>query len=420
MSRLCLGELQRAPGAERITGVHIDSRRVEDGDLFVAVGAGAEFRRAAVESGAAATLVPDDPHAALAALGRAVRERSSARFVGITGSTGKTSTKDILAAMCAPRLRTVASERSYNAELGVPLTLCRLETDTEVCILELAMRGLGQIAYLCGIARPEIGLITNVGPAHLALVGSLDGVARAKGELIEALPAGGTAIVPAGSAGLPEREDIRTLRFDPSQVRAFEAGGDASRAVFDLGGRLVEIRFGFTARHQAVNALAALHVCDVLGVPVEEIDDVDVEFSAWRGEESTLPGGGLLINDSWNANPVSMRAALEHLAARAGRRRRVAVLGDMAELGPEGPRYHEEIARSIAAAGVEALFAVGPLAEAYLAAGADYSWYATDPDPAPVVDAVRAELRPGDCVLVKGSRAIGLDAVAEALATVKV
>src|SRR5207244_7782936 len=159
--------------------------------------------------GAAATLVPDDAFAAMAALGAAVRDRSDARVVGITGSTGKTSTKDILAALCRGQARTVAAEASFNNELGVPLTLCRLEPDTEVCVLELAMRGLGQIAELCEIARPDVGVVTNVGPVHLELVESLDGVIRAKSELVDALPPGGVAIVPEDFP--VEREDIRVI-----------------------------------------------------------------------------------------------------------------------------------------------------------------------------------------------------------------
>ena len=197
--------------AEEITGVKVDSRKIEPGDLFVALGRGVDFQAEAFERGAAATLVPERPFEAMAALGRAVRDRASARVVGITGSTGKTSTKDILAALCAPSARTVAAEASYNNEIGVPLTLCRLEPDTEVCILELAMRGFGQIAELCEIARPEIGVITNVGPAHLELVGSLEGVVRAKGELVAALPPGGTAIVPEEFP--VERDDIEVVRL---------------------------------------------------------------------------------------------------------------------------------------------------------------------------------------------------------------
>ena len=181
---------------ERITGVKIDSRLVEPGDLFVAIGAGKNFLSEAHARGAAATLVPKDAFAAIGALGAAVRARSGARVVGITGSTGKTSTKDVLHALCSPVARTVAAEASFNNELGVPLTLCRLEPDTEVCVLELAMRGLGQIADLASIAQPEIGVITGVGPVHLELVGTVAAVAQAKAELIEALPAEGVAIVP--------------------------------------------------------------------------------------------------------------------------------------------------------------------------------------------------------------------------------
>ena len=170
VAELATGELTPAVWADEITGVQVDSRRIAEGDLFVALGDGADFRRHAFARGAAATFVPDDPHAALAALAGAVRDRSAARFVAITGSMGKTSTKDILAAICAGQARTVAAERSYNNEIGVPLTLCRVEADTELCILELSMRGFGQIAALCAFARPEIGVITNIAPVHLEQV----------------------------------------------------------------------------------------------------------------------------------------------------------------------------------------------------------------------------------------------------------
>ncbi|HYX75840.1 MAG TPA: UDP-N-acetylmuramoyl-tripeptide--D-alanyl-D-alanine ligase, partial [Gaiellaceae bacterium] len=210
VAALAPGELRAEPWAETVTGVKIDSRRIEEGDLFVAIGAGADFRKHAVARGAAATLVPDAAFEALAALGKAVRERSQARVVAITGSIGKTTTKDLLAAICSPQRRTVAAERSYNNELGVPLTLCRLELETELCILELAMRGFGQIAELAALSRPEVGVVTAIAPVHLEKVGSLEGVVRAKSELIAALPAGGTAVVPADFA--VERGDLRVVR----------------------------------------------------------------------------------------------------------------------------------------------------------------------------------------------------------------
>jgi UDP-N-acetylmuramoyl-tripeptide--D-alanyl-D-alanine ligase len=406
---LCPGDLRQTAGADCITGVQIDSRRVERGDLFVAVGGGAAFLEDAVARGAAATLVPEDAFAALGALGRAVRERSNAWIVGITGSTGKTSTKDILNALCAPVAATVASERSYNAELGVPLTLCRLEEDTEVCILELAMRGFGQIAYLCDIAQPHAGLITNAGPAHLALVGSLDGVVRAKSELLDALPTGGLAVVPDEFP--VGRTDLEVVRFGEPDARPSNG-----HTIVNFEGH--EIEFDFAAHHQARNALAALHVFHH-GLHKPLPDHVDVAFSAWRGDEVDLPGGGLVIVDCWNANPISMRAALENLAVRAHGRRLVAVLGDMAELGAEAPAYHREIGHLARGLGIQALVAVGTEARAYLEGGAGIrsaTWAQTAAEAAPVVEET---VQPGDCVLIKGSRAVGLELVAEALTAVR-
>ena len=379
---LAPGELRAEPWADSVTGVQIDSRRIEEGDLFVAVGAGSEFRKHARARGAAAALVPDDAFAALAALGKAVRDRSSARVVAITGSIGKTTTKDLLAAICAPQRRTVAAERSFNNELGVPLTLCRLEHDTELCILELAMRGFGQIAELAAYTRPEIGVVTAIAPVHLEKVGSLEGVIRAKSELIAALPAGGTAVVPAGFA--VERGDLNVVRVgEDVRLEAFEPPS----LVTSLG----TFEVGFSARHLAVNAVTALATAEVLGLE--------------------LPGGGLLINDAWNAHPISMRAALEHLAERAGDRRRIAVLGQMAELGDYAGEAHLEVARAVEEIGVDLLIAVGPEARVYGGRPAA--------DAAEAIEALREELQPGDCVLVKGARVLQLEKVAEALAAVK-
>jgi len=386
--------------APHVTGVHVDSRRIVPGDLFVAVDGGAEYVDDAVARGAAATLVPVEPFAALARIGRAVRERSDARVVGITGSMGKTSTKDILAALCAPSARTIAAEASFNNEIGVPLTLCRLEPDTEVCILELAMRGLGQIADLCEIARPDIGVVTNIGPVHLELVGSIEGVRRAKGELVAALPPGGTAIVP---------DDFPVDRDDLDVVRI----GVVTAELVDGRTILDGVSFNFTARHQAQNAATALATLDALGLPRPE--SVDVDFARWRGEERALPGGGLLINDAYNANPVSMRAALAYLVERAGDRRRVAILGDMAELGRTGPGYHREVGEAAAELGIDEVLAVGELASGYLTAGVPGRSVANVHEALREVDEV---VRPGDAVLVKASRAVGLEAVADALTRV--
>ena len=383
--------------ADTFTGVQVDSRRIVPGDLFVAVGRGHEFLDDALDRGAAVTLVPEDAFAALARIGVEVRGRSRARVIGITGSMGKTSTKDILAALCMPSARTIAAEASYNNEIGVPLTLSRLERDTEVCILELAMRGFGQIAALCQIARPEIGVITNVGPVHLELVDSLEGVRRAKGELVDALPPGGTAIVPRDFA--VERDDIDVVRLGEPEAR-----------VVDGRTELAGVSFNFTARHQAQNAAAALAALDALGLPRPSA--VDVDFARWRGDEDELPGGGLLINDAYNANPVSMRAALAYLAERAGERRRVAILGDMAELGRTAPEYHREIGVAAGELGVDELLAVGELARGYLDGGVPGRWV---PNVHEAVRELGEVVRPGDAVLVKASRAVGLEAVAAAL-----
>jgi UDP-N-acetylmuramoyl-tripeptide--D-alanyl-D-alanine ligase len=382
-----LGRLIARPWADFVTGMQVDSRRIDEGDLFVAIGGGEDFVEHALARGASAALVPADEFAALAAIAGAVRDRSSARIVGITGSTGKTSTKDILYALCAPHRRTIANEGNYNTEIGVPLTICRIEEDTQICISELGMRGLGQIAWLASFVRPDVGVITNVGPAHLELLGSIENIARAKAELIEALPAGGIAVVPDEPLLEPylTRSDIVVRRVDTASPLPFETS--------------------YTSKHQLQNTRTAILVAESLGIPLPE--SLSVEFSKFREEERPLPGDGVLLNDCYNANPVSMRAALEHFVVRAGDRRRIAVLGDMLELGPGAPEYHREIRDLVRELGIEQVIAVGELAREY---GGD--WVATAAEAA---ERLRAELRPGDAVLVKGSLGVGLAVVAENL-----
>ena len=393
------GRLDRAGWTDEITGVQVDSRRIEEGDLFVAVGDGVDYRKHAFARGAAATLVPADPFAALAALAGAVRERSDARFVAITGSMGKTSTKDILTAICTPQLRTVAAERSFNNEIGVPLTVCRVEPDTELCILELSMRGFGQIAELCAFTRPHVGVITNIAPVHLEKVGTLEGVVRAKSELIDALPARGTAVVPEGFA--VGRADIEVVHLgEDVRLESFEP------PVLSTSIGTAEVNF--SAQHLALNALAAFAAARALGLEIPE--RLDVTFAEWRNQELPLPGGGLLVNDAWNANPISMRAALEHLRRLAAGRRRIAVLGEMAELGDYADEAHREVAHAVEEIGVDVLISVGERARIY--GGRNV----IDAEQALVL--LRAELQPGDCVLVKGARVLGLERVAESLAGV--
>jgi UDP-N-acetylmuramoyl-tripeptide--D-alanyl-D-alanine ligase len=418
-----LGRLTLAGWSDEATGMQVDSRRVEEGDLFVVVGSGGDFVKHALARGAAAVLYPDDAFAALAAIGAAVRARSAAKVVGITGSTGKTSTKDILTALCAPHRRTVAAEGGHNNEVGLPLTLARIEPDTEIVIAEMGMRGLGQITALCEIAKPDIGIVTSIGPVHLELLGTVERVARAKAEIIGALPLDGVAIAPAGVRELEPYLGAGDVRlFGPGGgafVESFEVVDGHSNVAFDLRGEKLELRFNFTARHHADNALAALLAYEALGLPLDGAQrGADrIAFSRWRGEETPLPGEGLLINDAYNANPVSMKAALKHLSARAGGRRRVAVLGDMAELGPDASDYHRRIG-AFASENADVLVAVGELAQAYLGHGVEQERRAASVEEA--IAAVDEVLRPGDVVLVKASRSAGLERVAEALTTAKV
>ena len=398
MRALSLGRLEG--DAHAVTGVRVDSRLVEPGDLFVAVSGGEAFLDDARARGAAATLVPDDAHVALAALGSAVRARSDARVVAITGSVGKTSTKDILAALLRPHLRTVAAPRGFNNELGLPLTLCMAEPETEVVVTEMAMRGPGQIRDLARVARPDLGVITSIAPVHLEQLGSLENIARAKAELLEELPAGAVAVLPEDAPELepfvPEELDVRRFRQPEADVRDGRT---------HVRWRDRDVVFGFSARHQATNAAAALTAAEALGVE-PPAEPVEVEFSLWRSQETDLADGGLLINDAWNANPLAMRAALAHLLERANGRRTVAILGEMAELGADAPGYHDEVGRE--AEHVDVVLGVGELARHY---GPD-EWA---PTAAEAVEVARSLVRPGDAILVKGSRSVGLEVVAEAL-----
>jgi UDP-N-acetylmuramoyl-tripeptide--D-alanyl-D-alanine ligase len=384
-----LGRVVARPWADVVTGLQVDSRRIEEGDLFVAVGGGEDFLAHALARGASAALVPADAVAALGAIAGEVRSRSSARVVSITGSTGKTSTKDILYALCAPHRRTIANEANFNTEIGVPLTLGRLDPDTEVCIAELAMRGLGQIAWLASFTRPDIVVITNVGPVHLELVETVENVARAKAEAIEALHPGGIVIVPDDEPLLEPyltRSDVVIKRVDLVAPLPFTTV--------------------YTASHQLRNTHLAWAAAESLGVPAPT-GPLQVEFSKLREEELVLPGGGLLLNDCYNANPMSMRAALLHLSERASGRRRIAVLGEMAELGAGADDYHGEVGDLLRELGVEHVIAVGDLARAY---GGDRVATAAE-----AAVRLREVLLPGDVVLVKGSRSVGLEVVAENL-----
>jgi UDP-N-acetylmuramoyl-tripeptide--D-alanyl-D-alanine ligase len=264
----------------------------------------------------------------------------------------------------------------------------------------MAMRGPGQIRDLARAARPHIGMITSIAPVHLEALGSLENIARAKAELLEELPTGAVAILPDD---VPELEPFVPKGLDVH--RFVPPHAEVRDGLTHVRWRDRDVVFGFTARHQAANAAAALTAAEALGVEPPE-ETIEVAFSRWRSQEADLPGGGLLVNDAWNANPVAMRAALAHLMERAGERRTVAILGEMAELGAEARRYHREIGEE--AAGIDVVVGVGELARGY----EPDEWVATA---AEAVDVARAVVRPGDAILVKGSRSVGLEVVADAL-----
>jgi UDP-N-acetylmuramoyl-tripeptide--D-alanyl-D-alanine ligase len=407
IASLGLGRLERGHDDGFIRAIGADSREVGRGHLFVALNTGVRWVEDARERGAA-TLVPSDQEAALASLASLVRSKSAARVVAVVGSVGKTTTKDILGALCAPHARTVWAERSLNNEIGVPLTIFGLEPDTEILVTEMGMRGLGQVAELCAVARPDVAVVTHIGPEHLELLGSVEHVAAANAEAIAALPEGGTAIVPRHARELEPflgRPDVTVRRFDADDVDLADG-----RGTFRVGGRVVELSLPFTQRHLAVNALAALHAYEALGLPLEEAaaGAEGIRLSPWRGEETPLPGGGFVVNDAYNANPDSMRAALEHLAERAGERRRIAVLGEMAELGSAAEIYHRAIGELARRLAVEVV-GVGERARAYEPA----AWA---PDAESALAVVCDLLAPGDAVLVKASRAVGLEGIAPEIA----
>jgi UDP-N-acetylmuramoyl-tripeptide--D-alanyl-D-alanine ligase len=381
-----------------------------DAGAAVAGAAGTGSRGAA-----GAVLSHADPLAGLHALARAWRRELRGRgamVVAITGSTGKTSTKDILAALLGERLRVAASPQNLNTEVGLPLALLAAPADTELLVLEMAMRGAGQIAELTAIAEPDVGVIVNVGPAHLELLGSLEAIAAAKAELIAGLAPGASVVVPAGERLLAPhlRADVPAIDFgEGGEVSLLERRADGS-VLIAHGETRIELQPSFAQAHNLSNLLAAVAAARALGYTPR--GRVDVRFSAMRGERIELPGGVVAVADCYNANPMSMRAAIDELRETAPGRR-VAVLGDMLELGPEGPRMHREIGTHAGASGVELLVTVGPLAAEMRTSFPSESHAVANAQAAG--ELLEGLLREGDTVLVKGSRGVGLEAVLERL-----
>ncbi|HEY6942159.1 UDP-N-acetylmuramoyl-tripeptide--D-alanyl-D-alanine ligase [Dokdonella sp.] len=422
-----------------VDAVSTDSRTLGAGTLFVALAGerhdGHAFAEAARERGASALLVERelavalpqvvvvDTLAALGELARAVRARSDARVVGITGSNGKTTVKTLVASILARHGRTHVSAGNFNNEIGLPSTLLAMPADTEYAVLEMGAGKPGDIAYLARIARPDVALVNNVAAAHLERMGSLQGVAETKGAIYRALPDDGVAVINADDAfadyfgvlagnrrvlrfGLLRRADVgANLEVEP-------AGGRGFRLLAPGGS--IDIASPLHGRHNVMNVLAAATIAIALGVPLATIK-VGVESAptvAGRLARRTLAGGGVIIDDSYNANPGSFAAAIATLAAEPGER--ILVMGDMAELGAETERLHAEIGALARRSGIERLRAVGRLSRAAVDAfGTGAEHYA---DQSQLVDALRADMRAGVVFLVKGSRSSAMDRVVDALA----
>ncbi len=441
------GRVHAGEGESHPRRATIDSRDAGSGDLFFGLPGdnhdGGAFAGDALRHGVWAVVVApryfedaaavcgpdqtvfgvDDPIVALGALANRWRHELGARVIGVTGSTGKTSTKDILAALIGKELAVVATSANFNTEIGLPLTVLGATQGTEVLVLEMAMRGAGQIAELARIAEPDVGCVVNVGPVHLEQLGSVEAVAAAKAELLVELPRSAVAVVPVDEPLLAPflRDDLRVTTFgedgDVGLADDTDAGGDPETDQATAGRTLRittpggdrEITPSFRESYLVRNLLAAVACAEAIGVRAE--GELNVRFSALRGELLELPGEITLINDCYNANPVSMRAALENLSAANGRR--LAVLGGMAELGADSDRYHAVVAADAARARVDMLISVGELAGAY---GDHYTGaieHVSSPEAAAHV--LREIARSGDTVLVKGSRSVGLERVAEIL-----
>jgi UDP-N-acetylmuramoyl-tripeptide--D-alanyl-D-alanine ligase len=409
-----------------VDGVAFDSRALKPGQLFVPVVAerdGHDFIDSAVAGGAVAYFTSkgrlhptataihvSDTAAALLAFGRHARTRLPDRVIGVTGSVGKTSVKDLIAAICATHYVTQANEKSFNNELGLPQTLCNAPDGVEAVVVEMGMRGFGEIALLCEIARPTIGVITVIGEAHTGRVGGIEGVARAKGEIVESLPEWGTAVLNADQPvciALKQRTNAKVLGFGTTagDVRAENVVLDRlARPAFQLvtPWGSADVKLSVSGAHMAVNAAAAAAASLAAGVPLDKVVAglAAARLSPWRMEITERADGLVVINDAYNANPTSMLAALDALAALPVEGRRVAVLGPMAELDEDGPVRHRAMAAHARNLGIEVV-AVGT---------DDYGI-----KPTTNLSAKLATLSGDDAVLVKGSRVAGLEKVAERL-----
>ena len=415
----------------------IDSREVREGDLFFALPGeradGGEFAADALAAGAWGVVVDPargrllvreaesggwvltatDPLAALQSLATAWRRELACPVIGITGSVGKTSVKDICRAILPRRVH--ASRENFNTEIGLPLAILEAPPETEALVLEMAMRGRGQIAELARIAEPDVGAITNIGPVHLELLGTMEAIAEAKAEILTGLRDRGRAVIPADEEALEPHlhESVVTITFGPGGdvfCRRYESDGRSIEAVIGTPDGEENFLFPFGEAHNLRNALAAIAIGVALEAPLDEMSQraSGITFSRLRGELIELPGEILLVNDCYNANPISMRAALEHLASLDTKGRHVAVLGEMLELGGDAEQYHRDVGAQARQLGVGPIVGVGEL-------GREYVPDAWAPDAEAAVPLAEAMIEPGDAVLIKGSRAVGLELVTDEL-----
>jgi UDP-N-acetylmuramoyl-tripeptide--D-alanyl-D-alanine ligase len=439
LSVIALWTRGRLLGADvDVTGVAIDTRKLKHGDLFVAIKGervdGHDYLAEAMARGAVAALVTrkvdsalpqvvvDDTGLALGDLASAVRAQSNVRVIGITGSNGKTTVKTLAASILSRHGRIHVNAGNYNNELGLPLTLLSMPQDTQFAVLEMGAGKPGDIAYLAAIARPDIGLVNTIAPAHLERMGSVEGVAETKGALYQALPADGVAIINADDAfasffaGLAGTR--RQLRFGldhKADVGAdiLEQRVDGSRFVLSTPHGDAEVMLPLAGRHNIANALAAASIALALDVPLDTIVAglEQVPGVAGRLQLEYMPGQWTMIDDSYNANPGSVGAAIDTLALADGER--WLVLGDMAELGENAASLHAGIGERARQRGIDRLFAVGPLSAAAVKAFGNRGEHFADK--ATLVAALKQHMHGGVTCLVKGSRSAGMDQVVAAL-----
>ncbi len=425
-----------------VTSVCIDSRKASPGTLFFALSGenadGHDFLEAAFAAGAAACIVSrqsttsgnlllvDDTTLALGALARSHRLAMSASVVGVTGSVGKTSTRNTIAHVLSSRLSVYVSPGNFNTEYGLPMAILELTPDHEACVLEMGMRGPGQIAYLADIAVPTVGVITNIGSSHLELLGSRQAIAAAKAELLDALPADGLAVLPADDEFLPTlrsrcRCRVETFGYNPAATwRITNPSVAPERTEGQING--VRVRIPLDGDHHLLNAAAAIAVGEWFRIDRAECAArlETLASPSMRLTPIALPNGTVILNDAYNAAPASMRSALRALAtrARAGGQRSVAILGDMRELGSESDSAHIEVGRYAEEMGIDLLVAVGQNASLVADSAGRYGSTLSTLTAASTQEAIEiaiGRVKPGDVVLVKGSRALAMEQVVDAL-----